>query len=126
MFAETKWRLRRTDARTATFSKMPRRRKGHSFTLSYLLRHGATDAGLAVDSGGWVAVDDLLRVDRLRGLTVPELHDIVAVDAKGRYALQTRGGVEYIRANQGHSLQVRSQPLHARVPALIARLGAVR
>lgn len=86
------------------------RRKGYSFTLSYLLRHGATEAGLAVDSGGWVAVDDLLRVDRLSGLTLPKLREIVEADAKGRYALRMRDGVECIRANQGHSIAVRFPP----------------
>ena len=69
---------------------------GPSRRLSWLLRHGAGGAGLAMDAAGWAAVDDVLRVT---GLTRPELVDAVSHNDKGR--LQLDGG--RIRACQGHS-----------------------
>lgn len=71
---------------------------GHeiSRTLSYLLRHGATEAGLSMDAAGWVEVDELLRHLRLgRGA----LEAAVASNTKGR--LELRG--ERVRCCQGHS-----------------------
>jgi len=65
--------------------------------LSWMLRHGAREVGLAMDSAGWVAVAEVLRVT---GLTPAELDEVVARNDKGR--LQRDG--DRIRACQGHSL----------------------
>jgi putative RNA 2'-phosphotransferase len=64
--------------------------------LSWLLRHGAREAGLPMDEAGWVAIADLLahlRLDRAR------LDELVATNSKNR--LQIDG--PRIRCCQGHS-----------------------
>lgn len=64
--------------------------------LSWLLRHGALEQGLAMDAAGWARVDDvlrLLRIDRER------LEHAVQENNKSR--LQLDGA--RIRACQGHS-----------------------
>jgi putative RNA 2'-phosphotransferase len=66
--------------------------------LSWLLRHGAPSAGVAMDAAGWVAVDDVLRalaIDR------DELERTVRENTKSRLELD---GAR-IRASQGHSIE---------------------
>lgn len=65
--------------------------------LSWLLRHGAGEAGLAMDAAGWAGVDDVLRKVRV-GRDV--LDAVVRENNKSR--LEVSGG--RIRACQGHSL----------------------
>ena len=64
--------------------------------LSWLLRHGAVESGLAMDPAGWSDVDDVLAKT---GLTLAQLEEIVRTNTKGR--LQLEG--ERVRACQGHS-----------------------
>jgi putative RNA 2'-phosphotransferase len=67
--------------------------------LSWLLRHGATEAGLPMDPAGWVdiaALLSMLQMDRAA------LDQIVADNTKSR--LQVAG--DRIRACQGHSFGV--------------------
>lgn len=68
-----------------------------SKALSWLLRHGAGERGLAMDPAGWVAVDEVLRE---LGISAALLHEVVRRNDKSR--LQLEGG--RIRACQGHSL----------------------
>ncbi len=65
--------------------------------MSALLRHGAVNAGLAMDPAGWVAVADLLAI-----LDVPadQLEAVVRDNNKSRFQLDG----DRIRASQGHSL----------------------
>lgn len=64
--------------------------------LSWLLRHGAVEAGLAMDPAGWSDVDDVLAQT---GLSRAELEEAVRTNTKGRLELDgTR-----VRACQGHS-----------------------
>lgn len=67
-----------------------------SHTLSALLRHGANEAGLAMDAAGWAAIDDVLRKARIDRAT---LDAVVRENNKSR--LEVRG--ERVRACQGHS-----------------------
>lgn len=67
-----------------------------SQALSWLLRHGAQEAGLAMDAAGWAEVEDVLQ---LTDLDRPTLEAIVATNDKGR--LQLSEG--RVRACQGHS-----------------------
>lgn len=70
--------------------------KRSSKTLSWLLRHGAEEARLAMDPAGWVAVADVLahlRIDRRT------LEAVVAENDKRRLELVG----ERVRACQGHS-----------------------
>lgn len=65
--------------------------------LSWLLRHGAVEAGLAMDAAGWAAIADVLA---RTGLTAEALAEAVRTNTKGR--LQLDG--DRVRACQGHSL----------------------
>lgn len=69
----------------------------HSKELSWLLRHGARSAGVAIDPAGWVAIADVLRALRM---TRSQLDDAVENNNKSR--LTVDGG--RIRACQGHSI----------------------
>ena len=75
-----------------------RRRSTASRRLSWLLRHGAGETGLAMDAAGWAAIDDVLAV---LSIDRPSLDDAVATNTKRR--LQVDG--PRIRACQGHSLE---------------------
>lgn len=66
--------------------------------LTWLLRHGAGEVGLAMDAAGFVSVPDALAAS---GLSEAELAQVVASDNKSRF--ERRG--DQIRAAQGHSLE---------------------
>ncbi|SCV71121.1 BQ2448_2709 [Microbotryum intermedium] len=96
----------------------------HSKTLSYILRHGAAKEHLVLRADGFVRVDDLLKRPKLKGVTFATLQRIVAENEKQRFMLQKEpksGGAAptteeeefewWIRANQGHSVQVDSLEL---------------
>lgn len=65
--------------------------------LSWLLRHGANEAGLAMDEAGWVTCNEVLRVTKM---SRDELEDAVRYNTKSRLQLDN----DRIRACQGHSL----------------------
>ena len=65
--------------------------------LSWLLRHGAGEANVAMDPAGWVAIDEVLRA---LGLTRDAL--MAAVEDNDKKRIEIRG--DRIRACQGHSL----------------------
>lgn len=69
--------------------------RGSKF-LSWLLRHGAAEQGLALDGAGWIEID---RVAEASGLSAEEILRLVEQDSKRRY--QVEGG--RIRACQGHT-----------------------
>lgn len=78
-----------------------------SKTMSYLLRHGAGNAGLAMDSRGFIALVDLLQHRSIAAMKATEdtLRKVVADCPKQRFYLEEReDGRTYIRANQGHSI----------------------
>jgi putative RNA 2'-phosphotransferase len=72
--------------------------------MSLALRHDPAGAGITLDAAGWVPVADFLaalRIDRAA------LDEVVATSDKQRFKLAVGAdGVERIRANQGHSVQV--------------------
>ena len=70
-----------------------------SKTLSYLLRHNPED--LAMDSNGWVYVDDVLKK---LNMTSDDLKEIVKNNDKKRFGFNE--DETKIRANQGHSIDV--------------------
>jgi putative RNA 2'-phosphotransferase len=74
--------------------------------LSLVLRHQPETAGLKLDDGGWVGVDDLLAGCTRAGMamTREELEVMVATNAKKRFEVSVDGG--RIRASQGHSVEV--------------------
>ena len=66
--------------------------------LSYLLRH---DTSYAFDKHGWRSVSNLIAN---HGFSLEELHEIVATNNKQRYEFS--GDMKFIRARQGHSINV--------------------
>ena len=74
----------------------PEKLRHHSRYLSWLLRHGAIESGLSMDTAGWAAIEDVLRIGRL---SAEALDEVVARNNKSR--LQVDG--DRIRASQGHS-----------------------
>ncbi|KAK4051170.1 tRNA 2'-phosphotransferase [Microbotryomycetes sp. JL201] len=89
----------------------------HSKTLSYILRHGAAKEGLTLRPDGFVKVSDLLKRPKLKGCDMDTLERIVRDNAKQRFTMRAEptgpdGADElWIRANQGHSVQVDSLDL---------------
>jgi len=81
---------------TKTNDKNPSRQQ--STRLSWLLRHGAHETGLVMDTAGFAAIADVLQHARL---TRADLDTVVAENNKERFEI--RG--ERIRAVQGHSLE---------------------
>lgn len=74
--------------------------------LSLVLRHDPQAAGVALDAAGWVSVEDLLEgcARARRPLSREQLSHIVATNSKKRFEFSPGG--RYIRASQGHSVEV--------------------
>ncbi|MCI4065707.1 RNA 2'-phosphotransferase [Micromonospora sp. R77] len=72
--------------------------------MSLALRHRPDRFGLTPDRAGWVPVADLLAALRIERA---DLDTVVAVNDKQRFAVEPGpDGVDRIRANQGHSIDV--------------------
>lgn len=74
--------------------------------LSKILRHSPESAGLTLQKGGWVKVDDLLKAcaNNLAPVTLDELREVVAKCDKQRFSFNEDETL--IKANQGHSTKV--------------------
>lgn len=85
--------------------------------LSLYLRHQPEALGLALEPGGWVAIDALLRGAAAAGMNITreELEEVVRKSDKQRFAIDETGA--RIRANQGHSTEVDLQLEPADPPA---------
>jgi putative RNA 2'-phosphotransferase len=85
---------------------MRNRTKETSKFLSFVLRHQPEEIGLKLDDAGWASVEELLAACKRarRTLTREELEHIVDTSDKKRFAFSEDG--LYIRANQGHSIEV--------------------
>lgn len=78
-----------------------------SKTMSYLLRHGAKENNLSIDSRGFVLLNDLLSNRELSKLKVNKevVYEIVNTNDKKRFEILNENGKEYIRAVQGHTIE---------------------
>ncbi|HEX8036773.1 MAG TPA: RNA 2'-phosphotransferase [Ktedonobacterales bacterium] len=74
--------------------------------LSLCLRHQPQRLGLALEPGGWVAVEELLAACTREGMPITraELDEVVARNNKQRFGFDESG--KRIRAKQGHSVAV--------------------
>jgi putative RNA 2'-phosphotransferase len=74
--------------------------------LALVLRHKPGVVGLELDREGWVEVEPLITICRMKGIDLGRetLNRIVETDEKGRYQFSPKG--DNIRACQGHSLPV--------------------
>jgi len=97
----------------------PKRRTHLSKFLSKVLRHTPEAIGIALEPGGWVAIDDLIAAAGRAGVdfTRDELDEVVRSSDKQRFAIDESG--TKIRANQGHSAEVELQFETADPPALL-------
>lgn len=77
-----------------------------SKTLSWLLRHGATEAGLRMRRDGYALLEDVLKYPKLCGVAVQTVEEIVRSSDKQRFSLTVDedSGETFIRANQGHTM----------------------
>lgn len=87
--------------------------------LSKYLRHSPEALGLTLESGGWVAVENLLQAcdNRNFPVTIDQLKEVVETNDKQRFAFDETG--ERIRANQGHSTSVDLELVSQQPPALL-------
>jgi len=76
-----------------------------SHTMSYILRHGALNEGLHMGADAFVEVRELLSLKKLRQFTLDDVKRVVKTDRKMRFAFKTENGKEYVRANQGHTIE---------------------
>jgi putative RNA 2'-phosphotransferase len=74
--------------------------------LSFHLRHQPEKIGLSLETGGWVAVDQLLNAAQKQNfpITREELNYVVENNDKKRFSFDETG--TKIRANQGHTVTV--------------------
>jgi putative RNA 2'-phosphotransferase len=74
--------------------------------FSYVLRHAPERIGIVLDENGWTPVDDLIEKANAAGFAFdrPLLNKIVAENDKQRFTLSGDGN--YIRAAQGHTVDV--------------------
>ncbi|KAK3535865.1 hypothetical protein QTP70_021164 [Hemibagrus guttatus] len=86
-----------------------------SKSLSYALRHGAAKMGLNMGSDGFVFVDELLTHGQYSSFSLEDVERVVATNEKQRFKLQNHpeNGRLQIRANQGHTVQVKDLELTA-------------
>lgn len=77
-----------------------------SKTLSYYLRHGATQEGIPIDEHGYVDVHLLLEKKDFTHLKFEDIERVVKHNSKQRFEMMDG----MIRARQGHSIQIIKDP----------------
>ncbi|XP_054890163.1 tRNA 2'-phosphotransferase 1 isoform X2 [Poeciliopsis prolifica] len=79
-----------------------------SKSMSYVLRHGATQMGFQMATDGFLFVEDILAHPQFHSYTLEDIERVASTNDKQRFKLRSHpeDGRLQIRANQGHSLQV--------------------
>ena len=77
--------------------------------LSFTLRHGAPKQGLKIRSDGFIKMSELLAHPKYKSQTLENNTRIVNESDKQRFLIEEIDDELYIRANQGHSLDVKVQ-----------------
>ncbi|MFM2483476.1 RNA 2'-phosphotransferase [Celerinatantimonas sp. YJH-8] len=78
--------------------------------LSLILRHKPDTIGIELDSNGWANIEEIIiktnkfKYDGISPLNLPLIKEVVKNNDKKRFSISEDG--EYIRANQGHSINV--------------------
>jgi putative RNA 2'-phosphotransferase len=98
--------------------------KQYSKYMSFILRHHPEELDITLEDGGWAPIDTLVEGMTANGYEVTKevLEDIVASSDKQRFAINEEGNK--IRANQGHSVDVKLQ-LKKEVPPFELYHGTV-
>jgi putative RNA 2'-phosphotransferase len=83
--------------------------------LSRHLRHQPDRIGITLEPGGWVKVDELLAACKKNQFSISrqELELVIDKNDKKRFSFDETG--TYVRANQGHSVEVDLQ-LESQIP----------
>jgi len=83
--------------------------------LSFVLRHHPEKIGIKLDYHGWVTIEELLKAAKNHNFPIfeRELYAVVEKNDKKRFSLDPSG--TFIRANQGHSVEVDLQ-LEPQIP----------
>ncbi len=78
--------------------------------LSSLLRHGAPQENVKIHAGGFVNIDEILKLAKFKQFTVDDIKKVVEDNNKQRFTLRNNpeSGELQICANQGHSFKVQS------------------
>jgi 2'-phosphotransferase len=79
-----------------------------SKALSYLLRHGAIENNLKMDTKGYALLSDVVNSQPIKKHKASKemIYQVVAENNKKRFELLTaKNGLEYIRAVQGHTME---------------------
>lgn len=82
-----------------------------SKALSYLLRHAALKEALPIRDDGYISVTEVLAHKSMRNVELELIREIVATCPKQRYRLNEENGILLIRANQGHSIEIKELEL---------------
>jgi 2'-phosphotransferase len=84
-----------------------------SKTLSYLLRHGAHKEGLPIRSDGFVKINDVLNTPQIKqfNFTQGDILEAVQKNNKKRFVIKKIDGLLYIKATQGHSIELKDLAL---------------
>ena len=72
--------------------------------LSLILRHKPEQIGIELDHAGWARISDLIKLANRKDLTQESIKEIVSQNAKQRFDISSNG--KFIRANQGHSIDI--------------------
>eukprot|EP00750_Incisomonas_marina_P032055 INCI8795.1.p1 GENE.INCI8795.1~~INCI8795.1.p1 ORF type:complete len:371 (+),score=55.53 INCI8795.1:214-1326(+) len=88
-----------------------------SRALSAILRHKALELKLSMGTDGYVPLREVMALGQFKQYSREDFVKAVETNAKQRYALRVdEDGTEFIRANQGHSIQlVRSEDAMERI-----------
>ena len=106
-------------AKTSTQRAMNERMVGVGKSLSWLLRHGATEASVALDREGYVLVSKVLGLKQFKKVTLSELLFVVEHNNKERFELSGEGAALRVRARQGHSKHVADRIVNVTLLTLI-------
>ncbi len=88
-----------------------------SKNMTYLLRHKAVKEGILIDKFGFIWLDDLIgwlktNLNKIQDQITPEtIQEVVDKDSKTRFTLTEENGRKKIRANQGHSMEIKELEL---------------
>lgn len=74
--------------------------------LSWILRHGALELGLNIREDGFVDLSEIFSLPQMHNVSFSDVEELVKNNNKKRFALRIEGEAVYIRANQGHSIDV--------------------
>ncbi|MCW8877009.1 MAG: RNA 2'-phosphotransferase [Kangiellaceae bacterium] len=85
---------------------MKEQTKRISKLMSYVLRHNPSELDLDMDEQGWVLIEQLISNARAKGkkISIDIVKTAVETNDKKRFMISEDG--RYIRANQGHSINV--------------------